>query len=216
MDRENNTKLIYHTAKFKLKEAKYFVEQIKKNWDDEDYVSFNLNAFTISACSVIDYVESDFILHKIRPRILGKDWFKEKTRKKILKTHPMSKIICDFIEFYEDQEDNLRNEPLPNYFINKRNTIVHERWEGPKMSSFTEKDGIRTANSRRLEPGYLLDLASNKPDYQLNICEDRISRKKKLELLSHLVEDPMMDIIFEFIIRLEKFIEGFEKKDFFS
>ena len=74
-----------HTAKHNLVEAKFFLNLIKLKdiWNDEEHFSFYLNAFVLSANSVTEYVQSDFIFHTIRePRIKWRDYQDRETRKK--------------------------------------------------------------------------------------------------------------------------------------
>ena len=51
-----------HTAKFKIAEAKYFLDRIKTDeiFQDDNLFSFHLNAFVNSSYSVVEYVHSDF------------------------------------------------------------------------------------------------------------------------------------------------------------
>ncbi len=57
-----------HTAKFKIAEAKYFLDRIKTDeiFQDDNLFSFHLNAFVNSSYSVVEYVHSDFYFHKVK------------------------------------------------------------------------------------------------------------------------------------------------------
>ena len=59
---ENNI-LHCHTAKYKLKEAKFLLEKFKEAdiWNDKENFDFYHNAFIFASTSVIEYVHSDFM-----------------------------------------------------------------------------------------------------------------------------------------------------------
>ena len=207
------------TAKFKLKEANYFLEKIKSQEVqlDEDTLTFNLNAFVISANSVIEYVESDFVYVMIKPRINWREWRYKKPQNDILGNHEQSKALKNFRVFYLKQKKELLDIPLVNYFRYKRNKIAHRRWDGIKSASWTEdSDGKKTSSNIRLESGYLLDRASNDPTYDMDICTFEIPREKQIELCTILYQEYAIPILEEYIQHLQDFIKKFEGKDFFN
>ena len=207
------------TAKFKLKEANYFLEKIKSEEIslDDDVLTFNLNAFVISANSVIEYVESDFVYVKIRPFINWRKWRKEKDRNEILQNHKQSKPLANFLKFYLKRREELLNIPLVNYFRYKRNKIAHHRWDGIKMASWTEHpDGRKIINDIKLESGFPLARAKSDPTYDIDLCTLEISREKQIELGTILVQESAIPILEEYIQHLQDFIKKFEGKDFFN
>lgn len=207
------------TAKFKLKEANYFLEEIKSEEIqlDEDSLTFNLNAFIISANSVIEYVESDFIYVKVRPWIDWKKWIIKDDRNKILQNHEQSKALNNFREYYRKQRDELFKIPLVNYFRHKRNRIAHRRWDGIKMASWTEyPDGRKIINDIRLEQTYPLVKARNNPDYDIDMCTSEIPKEKQIELCTMLCQESGIPVLEEYIVHLQDFIKKFENKDFFN
>jgi len=219
LNQKNSHKLECHTSKYKLKEAKFFLEQLKleENWNDDEKFSFYLNAFVLSATSIIEYVHSDFLYNTIAdPRIKWRDWENHDKRKQIISSHPQSKAIEKFLGYFSNERKKILDDTLVNYFLYKRNTITHIRWDGSKASSFTEfPDGTKTTNSRNLEAAYKIDLMIKKSEYDPDLFYDQITRENQLAMLKRLCSENLVDICEEYLSKLEKFIERFEGKNFF-
>lgn len=208
------------TAKFKVREAKHFLEKLQTNeiQKDEDLTTFYLNAFVTSASSVIDYVKSGFIYVKIKdPRINWKEWRNKDTRNEIINKHSQSKAITTFLMLYNNEKNNLLNIPLVNYFVYKRNKIIHQRWDGIKSTLSTEHpDGRVDIHKLTLESSYRLGLLEKVKDYDLDICYKHISKEQQKQLFTRLACDHAIPILEEFVTSLEEFIKKFEGKNFFN
>lgn len=207
------------TAKFKVREARHFLEKLQTNeiQKDEDLITFYLNAFVISASSVIDYVKSGFISVKINPRINWKEWRNKDTRNEMINKHPQSKTITAFLILYNNEKNNLLNIPLVNYFVYKRNKIIHQRWDGIKSTSSTEHpDGHIDIHKLTLETSYKLRSLEKVKDYDLDICYKHIPKEQQKQLLTRLAYDHAIPILEEFVTLLEEFIKKFEGKNFFN
>lgn len=219
---QENCYLICHTAKYKLHEAEFFLRKLKEPYifNNDDEFSFYLNAFIFSAGCIPDYVHADFIFNTIRnPRIKWREWENRdhKVKNQIIKSHPDSNAINNFITFFKKQKIILWNDPIVNYFLYKRNKITHVRWDSDKEASYEQKsDGTKEYHIRRLEPMWLSFILVDHPDYNLDLFYDQIPKPIQIQTISRLNDESIITILEEYVNKLKKFIDLFEGKDFFT
>jgi hypothetical protein len=84
-------------TRFKLEEASYFFEQMKKNLDNRKYFTFNLIAFVVAGRSVTFVMQSEFT-----------------------KVGPFAKWYC------KNVDEALRKEEVPRFFRDLRNIVLKE------------------------------------------------------------------------------------------
>lgn len=218
MDEET---LVCHTAKGKLKEARYFLKQLSVHeiWNNDDLFDYNLNAFVYASDAIIDYVHADFMYHKIKdPRINWCD-YQDKNKKKTIKaSHPQKEAIERFLGKFGKELGDLYNDPLVNYFKHKRNKITHIQWDGSKSASFTQESesSPRVITERKLEPSYIALMANDHSDYNLDLFESDITRDVQLSTLTRLVDESAMDLLNEYLTKMENFITKFDGVNFYK
>lgn len=217
-------KLYCYTAKHKLREARYFFNriQVSEIWNNDRSFDFHLNAFINSADMVIDYIHSDFLFHKIKdPRIKWQKWEKirinNKAKKEFISKHPNKKAIEEFLRFFLDEREKLFRIPLVNYFHYKRNEIAHNRWSSASFGAFEKKPKMKTQfTERKFEGSYKLFLIEKHgDDVQLDMFDDRISRKKQIDTLKILCSKDVRLVCKGYLSELSKFIKKFDGKNFF-
>lgn len=198
-----------NTARYKLKESKYWLECLKKSeiYQDDKLADFYLNTFLSTSCSIPDYVKSDFIHVRISPRFEWEKWKDTEIRKKEIEKHPQKDALENFKKFNDEEYNNFRSIPLINHWFYRRNTVTHRRWDGFKASYSLEDDGTIASVSRFLESGAIPDL---------RICDEKISKEKNDELLKYLSRNDAIKILHEVLEHFEIFITEFEGQDFFK
>jgi len=221
--KDRTPKLHCYTAKYKLTEARYFLNKFKDEsiWNNDKSFSYHLNAFVNSADSVIDYVHSDFMIHKLRI-----DWQKwnlvrnnDKKRGNFIDKHPKKIGIRRFRKQYKNEVEILLKNPIANYFHFKRNKILHIRWSATSFSSLTKLLGKPTKfTNRYLESTFLLGY---KKQHGINatyeMFDDRqIDRATQDATLQKLAITDVRIICKEFLELLKDFIDKFDGRNFLS
>jgi len=208
------------TAKYKLDEAKFFLEKLRgvENEPNEFVYGVYLNAFIYSANSVTDYVHADFIYNTINnPRIDWKDYQGREMKKEILEKHPDKIAIEKFRSKYFNELNKFLRDPIANYFRFKRNKITHVRWDATKSGKFVRKDGgDEIVTSRNLESSIMYAMAKDGKVSDLDLFDDKvIPWEEQLDAFRRLCSEDINSILDEFIVMLEKFIQKFDGQEFF-
>lgn len=223
MPHNGEKQLECYTAKYKLKEAKHWLDEMMKpeNFNDDERFGWCLNAFCHAVISAIDYVHADFVFNKVTPRIDWKSFTRtnEGGKKDIVSNHEEKKALTTFRREFKNKKDVLLRDPLVNYFYNKRQEIIHIKWSADKWGSFSEEGQNKQYTHRALESAepwfYLLDKGSIT---SLPMFDDYIPLAEQRTTLSKL-SDNSMDIRrigSELCQKVENFINCFEGKDYFS
>ena len=207
-----------HTSKFKLSEAKYFLNRMNEPsiFQDNDIFDFYLNAFAFSTGMVIEYVHSDFIFHKVKPRIDWVEYEQQKQGRNLpnwLKSHQESNAIQKFMSTFENERNKFEEKPLANFFKFKRNKITHTSWSGHEFSTFS---GSQTTE-RFLASTFKLDMRQQTgKNLPLDICDSRIPDVEQVKLLKHIAKTGATVICQEYVDLLDDFISKFDQKNFFK
>lgn len=144
-------KMKCHTARGKLEEAQFFLKKIQEVYKiDSNDIEYYLNAFVVSCRSVLDYVIQDFLISK-KIDMETRDFKNKKTREMQLSGSEDFQEIEDFVQKFEKEFQDLHNNRLTHYFLEKRKT-VHNGFAGTKAGNFTEENGSHIVTERFLEP----------------------------------------------------------------
>jgi len=211
---DKDHKLQCHTAKYKLKEARYMLEKMKEPeiWNNDEIFGFYHNAFVSASTSVINYVHADFMYNGFSydQRIKWYVFEKRENKSGIIENHGEKHAIEKFRSQYTNELNKLLQNPLPNYFKQKRNGIAHVGWDSSKWGSFTEKDGQRTTNERRFE-GFASDYYKKTRGFiPLNLFDDKVSENDKENTLDYLCTEDLRNVCEKYLELLEEFIEKFD------
>jgi hypothetical protein len=218
-------KLHCYTARGKLREARYFLNQMynPKIWNNDKSFEYCLNAFTSSADSVIAYVFSDFMFNTIKPRIFWQDWEKarkNKDKKKFLiDGHSEKKAIRVFLQYFDQEEQKILKKPISNYFHHRRNKIVHILPRPTQFGFATKEKGRKTVFIRRhLESTFLVDYKQSKGiKATFDMFDDRlITNNIQEKTLRKFDAIDVKSICKEYVSELDQFIKKFDKKNFFK
>lgn len=211
------------TARYKLKEARHWLDEMMRgeNFNDDERFGWCLNAFCHAVISAIDYVHADFVFNKVTPRIDWKEFTRngESGKKEIIKKHAEKQALTKFRGEFKNKKDILLKDPLVNYFYNKRQEIIHIRWSTDKWASRSGAGPLYHYHHRALESiggwGYIIE---KNPTARLPMFDEYIStedQKATLELLSDTDMD-VRDIGNKLCDKVEGFINQFEGRDYFS
>ncbi|MGI0026331.1 MAG: hypothetical protein ACREAD_00625 [Nitrosopumilaceae archaeon] len=212
-----------YTARYKLKEARHWLDEMMKseNFNDDERFGWCLNAFCHAVISSIDYVHADFVFNKVTPRIEWKEFTRnnESGKKEITKIHPESQALTKFRGEFKNKKDILLKDPLVNYFYNKRQEIIHIRWNADKYASRSGAGPQYHYQHRALEGmepwAYLHE---KYPTRSFPMFDDYIPVPEQMTTLQLLSDTDMdvRDISNNLCDKVEEFINQFEGKDYFS
>jgi len=218
-----------NTARQRLKETRDWLNELLKPeiFNDTEAYDRHLFAFCESFASTIDYVHSDFVYHKVKfedeqGRFRSIDWKKfsrsRKDQEEIIESHPEKKALKKFRGEYKNKKDILLRNPLVNYFYNKRQEFTHIRWSGSKWGAYSGQPGNEHYSERGLENSYLFEVHKKHPNDSLPMFDDYIPIQEQLETLKILTDHEfnIKDIGNQLCDEVEKFIDYFEGKDYFS
>lgn len=216
-------KLECYTARYKLKEARHWLEEMMKpeNFNDDERFGWCLNSFCNAVISAIDYVHADFVFNKIIPRIDWKEFTRtnDNDKNEIIKKHVECKALIKFRGEFKNKKDILLKDPLVNYFYNKRQEIFHIRWSADKWGARSGEEGNWHYSHRGLESmggwSYIYD---KDPNALLPMFDNYIPVKEQKETLE-LLSDNQMDVRkigTQLCDKIKDFIDKFEGKDYFS
>ena len=216
---EQNTKC--HTARYRLGQAKFFLDKIKQVYSKDDYeIEYYLDSFLDTCRSVIDYVVRDYLntvkpsireidkrlINKYRVRILDKNDIKNFD-------HEKKQEIIDFLKKHRDEFFKFRENHLVRYFLAKRTTYEHHEFSGFRQASFEQKPGeSRKILSRKFIPLYYLLMVfngKNLSNEEIESCE--LTDQEEKALLVRLEGEEAKDLLDEYLGLVEEFIAQFEK-----
>lgn len=216
-------KLVCYTSKYKLKEARHWLDEMMKreNFDNDERFGWCLNAFCHAIVSAIDYVHADFVFNKVTPRIDWKEFTRnnESGKKTLIQSHPENQPITKFRGEFKNKKDILLRDPLVNYFYNKRQEIIHIKWSADKWGAFSGEGENKQYTHRALESAepwfYLLSQGSIT---SLPMFDDYIPLAQQQATLSKLSDSDtdIRQIGNELCDKIQDFINCFEGKDYFS
>ena len=206
-----------YTAKFKISETEYFLNQMNNQpvFQNDDLFDFYLNAFSVSSSMVVEYVHSDFIFHNVKPRIDWVEYEQQRAGRNLqnwLNSHTEKKAINKFMSAFNNEKTKLEKIPLANFFKFKRDKITHISWSGHEFSKFT---GNQTTD-RFLASTFKLDMRQQtRKKLPLDICDGRIQDSEQVTLLKHIASTPATKICEEYVDILKDFVAKFDKRNFY-
>lgn len=181
-------------------------------WNDSEQLSFHLNAFVFSASSVINYVHADFMYHGLtgKNRIKWYEFENKDKRKEIINKHPEKIIIEKFRGKYANELNKFFQNPIANYFKQKRNKITHIRWDADRWGSFTEKAGVTTYSERRFE-GFASNYYKQTRGFiPLDLFDENVSKNEKETTLDYLCSEDIRNVCQNYLDIIEEFIQKFD------
>jgi len=211
---DQDLKLNCSTAKYKLKEAKYFLKKMQEPeiWNDDEQLGFYLNAFVFSASSVIHYVHADFMYHGFsgKNRIKWYEFENKDKRKGIIDKHPQKITIEKFRSKYTNELNKFLRNPIANYFKQKRNKITHIHWDADRWGSFTEKNGITSYHERKFEGFASSYYKKTRGFIPLDLFDENVSENEKETTLDYLCSEDIRKVCQDYLNIVEEFIQKFD------